>query len=208
MSDSPLQRYEKHYKLNEIGQTGQKKLSQARVLCVGVGGLGSHVALTLACAGVGTLTLLDHDQVELSNLPRQPLYDESHLGQSKAITAKAVLQQKNSTIVIHAGQEAFSKKNAKTLADAHDIIVDCSDNFTCKYLVNDVALQSECIAITASIFKFSGTLLTVSDRSSPCYRCLYPSPPSAALIPNCSDVGVLSSVPALVGQLQANAVLN
>lgn len=197
-------RYTRHLQLPSIGVAGQTKLKNARVLIVGCGGLGAPVSLYLAAAGVGSITLIDGDSVELSNLQRQITFSESDIGKSKAQCTQQRLQAINSDIYISAINQALSVDNADALIKAADLVLDCTDNFATRYLINDLCKLNRTPWIYASIYQFSGQCaLFMPDES--CFRCLFPNPPQDAL--DCNIAGVLGVLPGLLGTLQATEAL-
>ena len=200
-------RYARHVLLPEVGEAGQQKLKSARVLIIGLGGLGSPIALYLAAAGVGTLGLVDADTVDISNMHRQILYGTDDIGASKAEAARKRLMATNphSNYILHA--EKFTAANAKNLLAQYDIIVDGTDNFTAHYLINDACVLFGKPLTYASLSRFNGMVATVQPKQSACYRCLYPSPPPPDFTPNCAEAGVLGVLPGLVGMLQATEVI-
>ncbi|PHS67525.1 MAG: dinucleotide-utilizing protein [Flavobacterium sp.] len=202
-----MNRYNRHIILSEIGQEGQDKLSKAKVLVIGAGGLGCPVLQYLAAAGVGTLGIIDFDIVSESNLQRQILYGTSSLGKNKAETAKARLEDLNNEISIIAYPEKLRHKNAISLFHKYDIIVDGTDNFITRYLVNDASIITGKPLVYAGIYKFEGQVSVFNYKGGPSYRCLFPNPPKEGAIPNCSEVGVLGVLPGIIGTLQANEVL-
>jgi len=202
-----MERYSRHIALNEVGQKGQDKLSNAKVLVVGAGGLGCPALQYLAAAGIGTLGIIDGDVVEESNLQRQVLYGTSSLGTDKAFAAKDRLEDLNPTISIHAFNEKLSNSNAIRLFKAYDIIVDGTDNFETRYLINDAALITNRPVVYGAIYKFEGQLSVFNYKNGPSYRCLFAEPPKNGDIPNCSEIGVLGVLPAIIGSMQANEVL-
>lgn len=194
-------RYSRHLSLKEIGTAGQEKLKLARVLIVGVGGLGCPAAMYLAGAGVGKLGLIDPDQVELSNLQRQPLYAASNVGQYKAEVAAKYLKAYNPLIEIDSYPVALDESNALSIIENYDIVIDATDNFQTRYLVNDACFFLKKLNVFASVSQFEGRLTTFSPEG-PCYRCLYPTPPED-LILNCAAEGILGPVPGFWGTFQA-----
>ena len=202
-----MERYSRHIALNEIGVRGQEKISKAKVLVVGAGGLGCPVLQYLAAAGIGTLGIVDFDVVEESNLQRQILYGTSTTGENKALAAKKKLEDLNPTISIDAIPEKLAYSNVVSLFNQYDIIVDGSDNFETRYLINDAALITNRPVVFGAIFKFEGQLSVFNYNNGPTYRCLFPVPPTKENIPNCSEVGVLGVLPGIVGSMQANEVL-
>lgn len=200
-------RYNRHIILPEIGQEGQDKISQAKVLVIGAGGLGCPILQYLAAAGVGTLGIIDFDVVDLSNLQRQILYGSASIGKNKAEAAKQRLQDLNNQITINTYTEKLTHSNAVDLFHLYDIIVDGSDNFETRYLVNDAAIICNKPLVFGAIYKFEGQISVFNYKSGPSYRCLFPNPPEAGTVPNCSDIGVLGVLPGIVGTMQANEVL-
>lgn len=200
-------RYNRHIILSEIGQNGQDKISSAKVLVVGAGGLGCPILQYLAAAGIGTIGIIDFDVVELSNLQRQVLFGNSTLGINKAIAAKQRLEDLNNTISIKAYPEKLTHKNAINLFENYDIIVDGSDNFETRYLVNDACIITNKPLVFGAIYKFEGQVSVFNYQKGPSYRCLFPNPPEKDAVPNCSEIGVLGVLPGIIGTMQANEVL-
>jgi molybdopterin/thiamine biosynthesis adenylyltransferase/rhodanese-related sulfurtransferase len=199
-------RYRHHFSLPMVGIEGQQKLKNARVCCIGAGGLGSPVLLYLAAAGVGTLGIIDFDVVELSNLQRQIIYSFDELGQKKVIAAKKRLLAINPNVNVIVHEEKLNMNNAFALLESYDIIVDGTDNFSTRYLINDVCFYLKKPNVSASIFQFEGQC-AVFSAPGPCYRCLYASPPPDYLIPSCHEGGVLGVMPGLLGTIQAAEVI-
>lgn len=197
-------RYTRHLQLPNIGIIGQTKLKNAHALIVGCGGLGAPVSLYLAAAGVGNITLVDGDAVELSNLQRQITYSENDIGKNKAQRTRQRLQSINSDIHISAIDQALTPNNAEALIKAADLVVDCTDNFSTRYLINDLCKLNSIPWIYASIYQFSGQCALFTPAES-CFRCLFPSPPQDA--PDCNAAGVLGVLPGLLGTLQATEAL-
>lgn len=202
-----MSRYSRHITLSEIGPKGQDLISKAKVLVIGAGGLGCPALQYLAAAGIGTLGIIDFDVVEESNLQRQTLYGTSTLGINKAVAAKQRLTDLNSTICINAYPEHLTPKNALPLFEAYDVIVDGSDNFGTRYLVNDSAILTNKPLVYGAIYKFEGQVSVFNYQYGPSYRCLFPTPPKAGSVANCSEVGVLGVLPGIIGAMQANEVL-
>ncbi len=196
-------RYSRHFSLPEIGLDGQRLLKQASVLIVGMGGLGNPASLYLAAAGVGRIGLVDFDVVDLSNLQRQILYSLKDVGESKIKIAKERLESLNHKVEITAHEEALSSANAERIFANYDIIVDGTDNFPTRYLVNDVCVFQGKPSIYGSIFRFDGQVAVFYAREGPCYRCLYADPPPPGLVPSCAEGGVLGVLPGIIGSLQA-----
>ena len=200
-------RYSRHLLLPEIGTAGQLKLKAAKVLVVGCGGLGCPVLQYLAAAGVGTLGLLDSDHVDDSNLQRQVLYATADVGRPKAVVAAEKLQAQNPFIELRTHQLHLSSANALALFTEYDIVVDCSDNFATRYLVNDACVILGKPLVFGAIFKFEGQVSVFNYQGGPTYRCLYPQPPAPGEAPNCAEIGVLGVLPGLVGTMQATETL-
>jgi molybdopterin/thiamine biosynthesis adenylyltransferase/rhodanese-related sulfurtransferase len=203
------ERYARHLVLPEIGLAGQQKLLRARVGLIGAGGLGAPIALYLAAAGVGTLTLIDDDVVERSNLQRQIIHADARIGMPKVESARSALNALNPSIRIEAVRERVRAANVEALLHGHDVIIDGADNFPARYLLSTASLRLGLPLVYGAVHRFSGQVSVFDPRrgDSPCYRCLFPQPPSAAEAPNCSEAGVLGVMPGIVGLLQANEVL-
>jgi molybdopterin/thiamine biosynthesis adenylyltransferase/rhodanese-related sulfurtransferase len=208
LNPEELSRYSRHLSLAEVGQEGQIRLKQARVLCIGAGGLGSPLLLYLAAAGIGTIGIIDSDTVDLSNLQRQILFNTNDIGKSKSLVAKEKLSLLNNTIQFIPYQERLIPSNAVNIISQYDIIADGSDNFETRYLVNDVCFHLRKPNVGASILQFSGqcSVFTASPND-PCYRCLYPSSPLTSAILNCAEAGVLGALPGIMGSIQATEVI-
>ena len=207
LSAHERQRYSRHILLPEIGEAGQSRLKAARVLCVGAGGLGSPALLYLAAAGVGTLGLIDFDAVEFSNLQRQIVHDTASVGRSKVESARARVAALNPDVRVETFDALFSVANAKTLVQAFDLVVDGTDNFPARYLVNDACVLYGKPNVWGSIFRFEGQAAVFAAPAGPCYRCLHPQPPPADLIPNCAEAGVLGVLPGIIGTIQATEAI-
>ncbi|PCH76384.1 MAG: dinucleotide-utilizing protein [Flavobacteriaceae bacterium] len=201
------QQYSRHLILDEIGTEGQLKLKNASVLVIGAGGLGCPVLQLIAAAGVGTIGMIDDDKVEQSNLQRQLLYTHQDLGKYKVAVAAKRLRGLNPYIQFETFTERLVPENAVALFAKYDIIVDGSDNFPTRYLVNDAAILAGKPLVFAAIFKFEGQVSVFNYKNGPTYRCLFPTPPEAHTMPSCSEIGVFSVLPGLIGALQANEVL-
>ncbi len=206
-SKAEYQQYHRHLILDEIGESGQLKLKQAKVLVIGAGGLGCPILQYLTAAGVGHIGIVDDDVVDTSNLQRQVLFTQNDLGKKKAEVAATRLQQLNPFAEFEVQATSLSPSNALSLFSAHDIIVDGTDNFPTRYLVNDAAALTNKPVVFGSIFKFDGQVSVFNYKGGPTYRCLYPTPPRPNQVPNCSEVGVLGVLPGIIGSLQANEVL-
>lgn len=196
-------RYSRHFLLPEVGETGQAKLLDAKVLLIGAGGLGSPSAYYLAAAGVGTLGIVDNDVVDLSNLQRQILHANDRIGMAKTESAKRTLQALNPDVRVITYQEKLTSQNIMRIIQDYDIVVDGCDNFPTRYLVNDACVMTQKPNVHGSIFQFEGQASVFYPGKGPCYRCLYPEPPPADMAPSCQEAGVLGVLPGLIGVLQA-----
>ena len=199
--------YNRHFILDKIGKEGQLKLKKSKVLVIGAGGLGCPVLQYLTAAGVGTIGIVDNDTVSRSNLQRQILYTVEDIGKPKTSCAVNRLQQLNPFVTFRTYEEWLTTKNALSLFSQYDIIVDGSDNFQTRYLSNDAAILTKKPLIYGAIYKFEGQVSVFNYNNGPSYRCLFPDPPKANSIPNCSEIGVLGVLPGIIGALQANEVL-
>ncbi len=202
-----LQRYARHLSLPEVGLAGQRRIKQARILLVGAGGLGSPAALYLAAAGVGHLSLVEFDVVELSNLQRQVLHGTKDLGRPKGESARDRLLDLNPHLSLTLHDHRLDAGNALDLVRDHDLVVDGTDNFGTRYLVNDACVLAGRPNVHASIYRFDGQASVFSAAGGPCYRCLYPSPPPPGEAPSCAEGGVLGVLPGLLGTIQATEAL-
>ena len=200
-------RYSRHLLLEEVGLEGQEKLKKAKVLVVGAGGLGCPVLLYLAAAGVGTIGVIDFDTIDVSNLQRQILFSTDDLGRSKAKVAKEKLNANNPFIEVISYNEQLTNENALGIFSKFDIIVDGTDNFHTRYLVNDACLIANNPLVYGAIHKFEGHVSVFNYQEGPTYRCLFPAPPKAGSIPSCSEVGVIGVLPGIIGAQQANEVI-
>ncbi|MDH4177057.1 MAG: molybdopterin-synthase adenylyltransferase MoeB [Thermoleophilia bacterium] len=207
---SPTQRtrYSRHLLIPEVGEVGQQKLLDARVLLVGAGGLGSPASLYLAAAGVGTLGIVDADVVDDSNLQRQIVHSTDRLGEPKVLSAKRTIEALNPDVTVLPFEERLTSENVeRILAHGWDVIVDGADNFPTRYLVNDASIWHRVPVVHGSIYRFEGQVTVFRPHDGPCYRCLYPSPPPPELAPSCAEGGVLGVLPGIVGSLQASEAL-
>jgi len=207
LTSAERQQYHRHLILDEIGLEGQLKLKNAKVLVIGAGGLGCPILQYIAAAGVGTIGIVDGDQVDISNLQRQILYNTSDIGKFKAKAAERFVLALNPNINIKTYTFFLDKTNVLDLFSQYDIIVDGTDNFPTRYLVNDACVLTGKPLVFGSIFKFQGQVAVFNYKGSATYRCLYPSPPAPNAVPNCSDIGVLGVLPGIIGSLQANEVI-
>ncbi len=207
---SPAQRtrYSRHLLIPEVGEAGQQRLLDARVLLVGAGGLGSPASLYLAAAGVGTLGIVDADVVDDSNLQRQIVHSTDRLGEAKVVSAKRTIEALNPDVTVMPFEERLTSENVeRILGHGWDVIVDGADNFPTRYLVNDASIWHGIPVVHGSIYRFEGQVTVFQPGAGPCYRCLYPSPPPPDLAPSCAEGGVLGVLPGIVGSLQASEAL-
>jgi molybdopterin/thiamine biosynthesis adenylyltransferase/rhodanese-related sulfurtransferase len=203
LSNEEIARYSRHLIMPEVALDGQKKLKQARVLTIGAGGLGSPLALYLAAAGVGTLGIVDFDVVDESNLQRQIIHGTSDLGRPKMESARDRINDINPNVRVETYEEPLSSENAMEIFKDFDIVVDGTDNFPTRYLVNDACVLSGKPNVYGSIFRFEGQASVFYAEEGPCYRCLYPEPPPPGLVPSCAEGGVLGILPGAIGTIQA-----
>ncbi len=203
LSNEEIARYSRHLIMPEVALDGQKRLKQARVLTVGAGGLGSPLALYLAAAGVGTLGIVDFDVVDESNLQRQIIHGTSDLGRPKMESAREKIEDLNPNVKVEAFEEALTSENALEIFEEFDVIVDGTDNFPTRYLVNDACVLKGKPNVYGSIFRFEGQASVFYAEEGPCYRCLYPEPPPPGLVPSCAEGGVLGVLPGAIGTIQA-----
>jgi molybdopterin/thiamine biosynthesis adenylyltransferase/rhodanese-related sulfurtransferase len=196
-------RYQRHLLLPEVGEAGQQKLLDAKVLLLGAGGLGSPAALYLAAAGVGTLGIIDMDVVDDSNLQRQILHNRDRVGERKVDSAKKTLTALNADVSVVTYDVRLGADNVLDIIDGYDVILDGTDNFPTRYLVNDASLLKRIPVVHGSIFRFEGQMTVFDPYNGPCYRCMIPEPPPAELAPSCSEAGVLGVLPGIVGSIQA-----
>jgi len=201
------ERYARHLAMPEVGEAGQLRLLDSRVLLIGAGGLGSPAALYLAAAGVGTLGIVDHDRVERSNLQRQILHSDARVGQPKVESARAGILALNPGLEVVAHQARLDSHNVEALLAGYDLVVDGSDNFPTRYLINDACVKLGLPNVHGSVYRFEGQVTVFwpayAQRRGPCYRCLYPEPPPPQLAPSCAEAGVLGVLPGVIGMLQA-----
>lgn len=202
-SQEQITRYARHFSLPDVGEQGQAKLLDAKVLCVGAGGLGSPVAYYLAAAGIGTIGIADHDTVDMSNLQRQILHTNDRVGMPKVESARMTLEALNPDVTVIPIQERLSSENVMRLITGYDVVVNGCDNFPTRYLINDACVMARKILVDGSIFQFEGQATVFSPDEGPCYRCLFPEPPPPGMAPSCAEAGVLGVLPGLVGCVQA-----
>lgn len=207
LSTEEYKRYSRHLLLPEIGQVGQEKLKAAKVLVIGAGGLGCPALLYLTAAGVGTIGIIDNDTVDNSNLHRQILYKEADIGKPKVACAKAFLSAQNSFIEFLTFHDQLTSKNALQIIQGFDVIIDGSDNFATRYLVNDACVILNKPLVYGAIHRFSGQIAVFNFQNGPTYRCLFPEPPLPGEIPSCSEAGVLGVLPGIIGSFQATETI-
>ena len=200
-------RYQRHIQLNEVGTEGQLKIKKAKVLVVGAGGLGCPALQYLTGAGVGVIGIMDPDMVSISNLQRQILFNENDLGKNKALSAKEHLQKLNSKVELKAFPIALTHDNAAQYIVKFDIVLDGTDNFYTRYLISDQCILHNKVMIYGALYKFEGQVSVFNYQNGPSYRCLFPSPPEAGIIPNCSEIGVLGVVSGIIGIYQATETI-
>ncbi len=203
LTNDQISRYSRHLIMPEVGVEGQEKLINSKVLCIGAGGLGSPLALYLAAAGVGNLGILDFDVVDFSNLQRQIIHSEMNVGTLKVDSAKERLEELNSDINITTYNERLTSENAMEIFKGYDLVIDGTDNFATRYLVNDTCVLLGIPNVYGSIFRFEGQVSVFDAKRGPCYRCLYPEPPPPGLVPSCAEGGVLGVLPGIIGTMQA-----
>ena len=206
-TEEQIYRYSRHIILPEVGGTGQKKLLDAKVLCLGAGGLGSPILQYLAAAGVGNIGVLDFDVVDMSNLQRQVIHSKDTVGVHKTESAKRFIQKLNPDVNVIVHNERLSAENVMRLFADYQIVVDGSDNFPTRYLVNDACVMLGKTNVHGSIFRFDGQVTVFKPKEGPCYRCLYPEPPPPGMVPSCQEAGVLGVLAGVVGCLQAVEVI-
>ncbi|HEU0242991.1 MAG TPA: molybdopterin-synthase adenylyltransferase MoeB [Candidatus Limnocylindrales bacterium] len=207
LTEQQKQRYNRHLLIPEVGTEGQAKLLGSKVLLIGAGGLGSPAALYLAAAGVGTIGIIDFDVVDLSNLQRQVLHTNDSVGEKKVDSARRTITALNPDVTVVAHEEMLVAANVERIIHGYDVILDGTDTFETRYILNDAAVAAGIPVVHASVFRFEGQLTTFIPYQGPCYRCLYPTPPPPELAPGCSVAGVLGVVPGIMGLLQTNEVL-
>jgi sulfur-carrier protein adenylyltransferase/sulfurtransferase len=207
LSNDEVQRYSRHLIIPEVGVEGQKRLKNARVVCIGAGGLGSPASLYLAAAGVGTLGLVDFDVVDFSNLQRQILFSTTDVGRPKVQAAAARLTALNPEVRVVTHETPLSSANALDILHGYDVVVDGADNFPTRYLVNDACVLLGIPNAYGSIFRFDGQASVFATKGGPCYRCLYPEPPPPGLVPSCAEGGVLGVLPGMIGTIQATEAI-
>jgi molybdopterin/thiamine biosynthesis adenylyltransferase len=207
LASEQAQRYSRHLLIPEIGERGQLKLLSSKVLLIGAGGLGSPAALYLAAAGVGTLGIVDSDVVDATNLQRQILHNTERLGRSKVASARDTITALNPDVTVNGYEERLSASNIDRIIAGYDVIVDGSDNFPTRYLVNDASVKHRIPVVHGSIYRFEGQVTVFKPFDGPCYRCLFHQPPPPELAPSCAEAGVLGVLPGIIGSIQANETI-
>ena len=202
-----VRRYSRHLIIPDVGKTGQRRLKNARVLCVGAGGLGSPALLYLAAAGVGTLGIIDFDVVDESNLQRQIIHGQSDLGRPKAVSAMESIREINPLVNVILHEERLDSDNAMQIFEPYDLIVDGTDNFATRYLVNDACVLLGKPYVWGSIYRFDGQASVFWAEHGPCYRCLYPEPPPPGMVPSCAEGGVLGVLCGAIGSIQVTEAI-
>ncbi|ABQ28089.1 HesA/MoeB/ThiF family protein [Geotalea uraniireducens] len=207
LSEEQIARYSRHIILKEVGGKGQKKLFDGRVMIIGAGGLGSPIALYLAAAGVGTIGIADADVVDLSNLQRQVIHQTKDVGIAKVLSAKEKMQAINPELKVNTYQEWISAANIADIISEYDFVIDGTDNFAAKFLINDACVLAGKPYSHGGILQFDGQTITIEPGKSPCYRCLFPAPPPKDAIPTCSTAGVIGVLPGVIGTIQATEAI-
>ena len=207
LSRDELVRFSRHLTLDEVGLAGQRRLKAARVLCVGAGGLGSPASLYLAAAGVGTIGLVDFDVVDATNIHRQVLYSTGDVGRPKLQAAAERLKGVNPDLKIEPHDLTLDASNALQLVSGYDVVLDGTDNFTARYLVNDACVMARKFNVWGSVSRFEGQATVFGADGGPCYRCLHPEPPPPGLVPSCAEAGILGVLPGIIGMLQATETI-
>ena len=207
LSHEEILRYSRHLLIPDVGLEGQRKLKAASILVIGTGGLGSPVALYLAAAGIGHLGIVDYDKVDVSNLQRQIIHSQDSVDRLKVDSARARMLDLNPEIVVDAYNEPFTSQNAMRIARDYDVLIDGTDNFPTRYLINDLCVLIGKPNVYGSIFRFEGQASVFDARRGPCYRCLFPEPPPPGLVPTCAEGGVLGVLPGTIGTIQATEAI-
>jgi molybdopterin/thiamine biosynthesis adenylyltransferase len=207
LTEEQIERYSRHIILSEIGGTGQEKLLSSKILIVGAGGLGSPAALYLAAAGVGTIGIVDGDVVDLTNLQRQVIHTTEDLGAEKVRSAEKKIRALNRDITVLTYSELMKANNIRPIVRQYDFVIDGTDNFPAKFLINDACYLENVAFSHAGILRFDGQLITVIPDSSACYRCIFPAPPPAGAVPSCAEAGVLGVLAGVIGVLQATEAI-
>jgi molybdopterin/thiamine biosynthesis adenylyltransferase len=207
LTENQIERYSRNIILNEVGGVGQQKILNARILVIGVGGLGSPAAMYLSATGVGTIGLVDGDKVDLSNLQRQIIHFTKDIGRPKVISGQEIINQMNPDVKVETYHYRLSAENIRPIINEYDFIIDGTDNFPTKFLVNDACVFENKSFSHAGILRFNGQTLTVIPNKTACYRCLFIEPPPPNTVPTCSQAGILGVIAGIIGTLQANEAL-
>lgn len=203
LTDGQLERYSRHIILKEVGVKGQKKLLNSKVLIIGAGGLGAPAAMYLAAAGVGTIGIADADEVDLSNLQRQIIHATEDVGKAKVQSAKETMERMNPDVIVHTYRKYVMADNIRELIRDYDFVIDGTDNFPAKFLINDACVMEKKPFSHAGIIRFKGQLMTYVPGQGPCYRCIFQSPPPKDAVPTCKQAGVIGAMGGVIGSLQA-----
>ncbi|NVM28702.1 MAG: HesA/MoeB/ThiF family protein [Candidatus Helarchaeota archaeon] len=206
-TEEEIRRYSRQIVMKEVGGKGQKKLRESSVLIVGAGGLGCPASVYLAAAGIGKLGILDFDEVDVSNLQRQILHFTKDIGRPKTLSVAEKLRAINPNITVQTIETRLSPKNAREIIKHYDYVIDGSDNFATKYIINDACIIEEVPFTIAGILKYDGQILTVIPKKTACYRCIFAAPPPPGMVPSCSQAGVFGAVPGIIGSIQASEVI-
>jgi molybdopterin/thiamine biosynthesis adenylyltransferase len=207
LTEQQIERYSRHIILDQVGGAGQEKLLGSKVLIVGAGGLGAPAGLYLAAAGVGTIGVMDSDRVDISNLQRQVIHHTNDIGTEKVVSAKTKMQAINPDVTVHTYRDLATSENVSEIVRQYDFVIDGTDNFPAKFLVNDACYFEKIPFSHAGILRFDGQLFTVLPGETTCYRCIFESPPPPGAMPSCSQAGVLGVVAGVIGSLQATEAL-
>ena len=207
MRSDQYQRYARHLTLPEFGEEAQEKLLNSSILLIGAGGLGSPLALYLAAAGIGRIGIMDFDVVDMSNLQRQVIHRMQDIGTSKARSAERGIKDINPDVQVDVYEEGINSSNALEIIDKYDVVVDGTDNFPTRYLVNDACVMLGKVNIYGSIYRFEGQATVFDAKNGPCYRCLYPEPPDPGMVPSCAEGGVLGILPGYIAMIQATETI-
>ena len=202
-TDEQIERYSRHIILREVGEKGQKKLLDARVLIIGAGGLGSPAAMYLAASGVGTIGIADADEVDLSNLQRQIIHAKKDIGKAKVLSAKETIQAMNPDVTVNTYRTFVTSENIMDLIKDYDFVIDATDNFPAKFLINDACVIAKKPFVHAGVLRFSGQLMTYVPGKGPCYRCVFKNPPPKDTVPTCKQEGIIVAMCGVIGSLQA-----
>lgn len=207
LSDQQIERYSRHIILPKVGGKGQKKILESKVLCIGTGGLGSPSIMYLAAAGVGTIGLVDDDVVDLSNLQRQVIHSTTTVGVHKTKSAGDRVRELNPDVTVVEHAMRVDSSNIMELIEQYDVVLDGTDNFPTRFLINDACVMAKKPLVHAGIFRFEGQILTIKPGDGPCYRCLFPEPPPPGMVPSCQEAGILGCVAGVMGTIQATETI-